>query len=748
MSESEAVARFKNHQRLFTILAIVTALVILLLSLLPFAIRMGATSWLEDHGVQQAEIDNVDLNLLAGTFVVEGLSADEGLKVGRLALNIDWWPLTDHRLFIRSVELKYIKAEVHQREDGSWQVATIELDEPAPETTPVEEKTEEAAEPWQVVLSDIDIVDINLKVDGEINKRGFNLSLPLNSLKLSLANAEESGAQLLNHSIELGKVTFNGLGYVVENDLLQLENTIFLPAMGSDIAAGLKLDDLNLKLKGFRLQDSRQDVQLTAVDTIQLDRVSVTDGKNATFDLLSLQGIALPTDGKDSLGRIGKIDLSGGNLDFAGDYRLKKIAVHGLQASLKKLKSGKILVLDRLQANSEVSEVVEKSDDVKADRVVVVDKEDLADPESEVSPTVVKQPVIYIDKFTVAKGSTFAFRDESLFPPFDTKMQVERFSFGPIDPSGKDIGKLDLLLKLDKNGSLGIDGDLSPKADDLRSDLKIVLKNFDMPGLTGFVETDFGQSIKTGQFDVTSSIKIANNKIDSTNKLMIRKLVLEKAKQPGKAEQGLGMPVDMALDMLRDDRGDISMDVPIAGRLDDPNINVSDVINQALLSSMSAGALTYAKLILQPYGAIYMAAEMAVDLAQDAAKPKLTAIQFDERSAMLRPEMAEYTTKIAALMKSKTFRLEICGIATRIEGEVILQPPVSSTEQADPKAALTESPQPMGDEQLLVLGEARSDAVLKAIQGQGIAAERLFNCRPNIDEEPAKALPRVELILD
>jgi hypothetical protein len=54
----------------------------------------------------------------------------------------------------------------------------------------------------------------------------------------------------------------------------------------------------------------------------------------------------------------------------------------------------------------------------------------------------------------------------------------------------------------------------------------------------------------------------------------------------------------------------------------------------------------------------------------------------------------------------------------------------------------------MSDEQLLQLGEARSDVVMKAIQDQGVAADRLFNCRPAIDEEKKKALPRVEMILD
>jgi len=745
-TESQAVTRFQKHRRLYSALAISAAVLLLILSLLPVGIRIGATSWLEDHGVQKTEIENVDLNLFAGTFVIEGLSAGEGLKVGRLAVNIDWWPMFDHRIFVRSVELKHVKAEVHQREDGFWQVATIELmNESVVEATPVKEAAEVAGEPWQVVLTSIELADINLNAKGKIDRESFDISLPLNALKLTLAKTKADGAQHLNSAVELGKVTFNGLGYAVENGGLTLDNTIFLPAMGTNITAGLNIDALNLKLNEFKLHDIRHDVQLAAVDAIALDNASVAGGKSALFDLLSIQGISLPTSGKNSLGRIGKLDLSKADLDFSGNYRLEKIAVHDLQASLKKLKSGKILVLDKLQASDKTSKATEskKGDDENAPQVIAVDRGGRAAPEVVQKPA--KQPEVYIGGFTLSKGSSIAFRDESVFPVFDTEMQVEKLSFAPIDPSGKESGKLDTLLKVGKNGSLSVTGDLTPEADNLRSDLTIALKNFDMPSLSGYVETDFGQTIQTGQLNLDSEIKIADNKIDANNKLLIRKLVLEKAKQPGKAESSIGMPVDMALDMVRDDRGDISMDVPITGLLDDPNIDVNDIITTALFSSMSGGAMTYAKLVLQPYGAIYMAAETAVDAAQEASKPRLTPIQFKERSTALSPEMSDYTSKIAALMKSKEFRLEICGVATRIEGELVPQPPGEVGEQEDPYTA---SLQPLSDEELLNLAETRSDTVLTAIVQQGIAAERLFNCRPAIDEEKIEASPHVELILD
>jgi len=727
MSESEVktVSIFKRHAYLFSTLAAITALVLLLLSLLPIAVRMGATSWLESHGVQQAKIDNVDLNLFSSTLLIEGLSADKGLTVERLALTIDWWPLIEHRLFVRSVELKGVNVGVQQTKSGGWQLSTIKLDEATDGLTLEKEKGAEKS--WQVVLNEIDVADIRVKAEGEIDKENFNLSLPITSLKLILENVESNGAQHLTSTITLGKVIFNGFGYAFENDSLQLDSAIYLPAIGSGIMSGWKLDNLNLNSYGLKLRDSRHNVQLATAKKIEIDKAYVAGSKTVKFELLSIQNVGLPTVKKNSLGKLGKLELSGVNLDPAGDYRVKKLVAYDVFASLKKLKNGNMQVLNRLDAER------------KPDATKVSERGGAPTPKTKVS----KRPIVYIDEFRISEGSSFTFRDESVFPAFDAKVEVENFNFSPLDLSGKDAGKVHAQLRLNKNALLNMSGNLSLKPDDLHANLKVALKNFEMLGLAAYLRSDLGKLIKTGQLDLISDIRIAKNEIDSQNKLLIRKLVMDDVNESRKAELSIGMPVDMALDMVRDARGDISMDVPIAGRLDDPNINVNDVIRTALFSSMKAGVMTYAKLVLQPYGAIYAVAEMAVGAAQKAAKPKLTAIAFKERSTTLSMDMSDYTSKIAELMKGKAFRLEVCGVATRIEGEV---PPQLTVAPVASKAALP--PQALSNAQLLQLAKGRSDAVLTAIQEHGISADRLFSCRPTIDESLIKAKARVEMTLD
>lgn len=281
--------------------------------------------------------------------------------------------------------------------------------------------------------------------------------------------------------------------------------------------------------------------------------------------------------------------------------------------------------------------------------------------------------------------------------------------------------------------------------------MHVVLKDGNLSRLSGYIEEDFGRSIKTGQFNLDSEIHIGNNRINAKNRMLIRKLELGGSKQADKAGKKVslagGMSIDMALDMLRDSDDNIELDMPVSGPLDDPDINPGDIINKALLSSLSTGAVTYAALILQPYGSMILAADIAKEFIEDAIKPKLTPIVFDERTVILSPQMTNYIAKIAILMKKKDLRLQVCGFATRIEGEAVMQP--VSTDHAEQGKAMASVGNPvLDDTQLLELAQQRSDVVMAALRERNIVASRLFNCRPQIDESNNQVQPRVDLLLD
>ena len=845
-SETPAPVTYSARLNLrYAIPAIIVALFLLFISLLPLAVEYAAESWLKDHGAPQAGIENIDINLFSGEVLLQELKAGDGLHISRMAVNVDWLPLFKKIVHVRSFELNSASFDLHQDKQQQWQLADIKL---APATAEEKEAVEKTStEPWIAVVDDLDIQALRLHVNGQ----DMQLKLPVDALHVSLSGLLNK-QQTLNAEVKLGETDFTSLGYRVTNQNLELAAKLLFSVNSEDIAAslsseqtslvlsGLKLaqddgkalasigditlsdvqvagldrhkvgsvkinkisaqplltgagslklasvdaqkidadlngkigfaslvlkqlqteamtggDDsmslqrlefkglsalpgktLNLKslaMQGFDLHQKQGEQLLAAIEKVSLKQFAMSGTEKGTFESLSLSDVKLPASGRKSLGSIGAVVASGATLDTAGTYHLKKLQFDGLNTALIKNKNGKLSVLDELAAHATVIEKQRAKTEPVTTAVKASEKKAKSN-----------DPVVIVDELIVSRGSKIAYRDESVFPPLHTRMTVKRFRFAPLDMSGRRDGRLDMLMRVGKNGELSAKGKLRPNSKRLKTNLVVVLKNFDMQGLSGFVESDFGKSIQTGQFNLNTDISINNNKIDAKNKVLMRKLELGASKQPGKAEQQIGMPVNMALDMLRDNRGDIEMNVPITGNLDDPNININEIINKALMSSLSSGAMTYATLVLQPYGSIILAAQLAGDMMEEAGKPKLTPITFDELAITLNPQMTDYASKISELLKkSEQFRLRICGVAARLEGVPPAQPSEAGKKQA------SAPPEPVKtDEELLLLAEARSDAVMAALQEHGIATDRLFTCRGKVEEAKAGIKPRVELTLD
>jgi len=476
---------------------------------------------------------------------------------------------------------------------------------------------------------------------------------------------------------------------------------------------------------------------LGAFEDASLKQFVMNEPDVGSFESLTFEGVQLPADDTISLGSIGRIQAQQATLTTGGAYRVKQLQIDKLQAHLVKKRNGWQLPAGIAGQKSEKS--AQKANTAQAAAIQSDSGSDLAKAQ------------LVIDTVIVGAGSWIELHDESVTPALATTMQIKQFRFAPLDSSGKQRGKLDVQMKLGKSGILSLKGETNVAAGkQLRADMHLVLENFNLPPLSGYVETDLGKSIKTGQLNLDSDISIRNDTIDSKNKVLIRKLALEDSQHAHGSEPKItlagGMSVDMALGMLLDDRGDVTLNVPVNGPLDNPDINLSHIINKALLTSLKTGALTYAALALQPYGSIILVADVARGMIKDAAKPKLTPVEFSERGAVLTSQMRDYISKIATMMKKRDFRLQVCGIATRIEAEMIMQPaPETGVGQMEP--AYVAQPG-LDDEQLLKLAQQRSDVVVTALRALGIADKKVFNCHPAIDEAKQKAQPRVELLLD
>jgi post-segregation antitoxin (ccd killing protein) len=275
--------------------------------------------------------------------------------------------------------------------------------------------------------------------------------------------------------------------------------------------------------------------------------------------------------------------------------------------------------------------------------------------------------------------------------------------------------QLSLLGSLGDFSRVKVEGEMTPFAEHLGLNLTGDIKAVPLPSVSPYSEAYIGYHLTRGQYDHEFDIKIENNNVEFNNKLLLRQLKLKSVdpSKPQPVAKQLDVPLGFALNMLRDGEDNIHLDVPIKGRLDDPNINVSKVINKALANALKSGATNYLSYALQPYGAVFMAASMVGDRLSSI---RLEAIEYPAGQAGLSAEQQLYLGKVSELLSTRP-KLSLTACAT--------------TNEEDHQALQAFNPKvPVEHTALVELARQRSIQVKQALLEKGISSERVFLCQP------------------
>jgi hypothetical protein len=101
----------------------------------------------------------------------------------------------------------------------------------------------------------------------------------------------------------------------------------------------------------------------------------------------------------------------------------------------------------------------------------------------------------------------------------------------------------------------------------------------ELGGLTPYTGKFLGYRVEKGTLSLDLGYNIVKRKLDSTNVIFFDQFYLgDKVKSP----DATGLPVKFALALLRDRKGEIHLDVPVSGSLDDPKFRVFPLIIQVL----------------------------------------------------------------------------------------------------------------------------------------------------------------------
>jgi hypothetical protein len=248
------------------------------------------------------------------------------------------------------------------------------------------------------------------------------------------------------------------------------------------------------------------------------------------------------------------------------------------------------------------------------------------------------------------------FSDYSVPPDFNADIQDLKGTVTGLSSAIDSRAQVDLSGNLGEFSPVAIGGELQPFQFDRYTNIRLKFDNITLPIFNPYSGKYAGYSIANGKLFTEFHYLIENRKLNAGHKIRIEQLEWGAATAE-KSEATL--PVKFATWLLKDSNGNIDLDVPVTGSLDDPQFRIGPIVWKVIKNLI-------VKVVSAPFkflGSLFKGAEEA------------QFIDFAPGSAEVAPQAAEHLSTLAkGLVQKPGIRLEVpAGIAAELDRAALVE---------------------------------------------------------------------------
>ena len=194
-------------------------------------------------------------------------------------------------------------------------------------------------------------------------------------------------------------------------------------------------------------------------------------------------------------------------------------------------------------------------------------------PPEEASETTTP-PVIKINTITL-QGGHVDFTDRNLILPFTADMRELGGRIEGLNSAADSLAEVDLRGHLRSQSPLLISGVINPLAEKIFLDLKLNFDDIELSPLSPYSGNYVGYLIEKGKLNLTLEYYLEDNQLKAKNKVFLDQFSFGDKIE---SENSTELPVKLAVALLKDRNGEIHLDIPVSGSLEDPQFSIGGVI--------------------------------------------------------------------------------------------------------------------------------------------------------------------------
>ena len=181
---------------------------------------------------------------------------------------------------------------------------------------------------------------------------------------------------------------------------------------------------------------------------------------------------------------------------------------------------------------------------------------------------------VRIDALTL-QGGTIQFSDQYIRPNYSAKLVEIGGRVTGLSSEEAILADVDLRGKLGVGAPVEIQGKINPLAENLFLDIRTEFRDIDLSALSPYSGRYAGYRIQKGKLSLSLKYHIERKKLDAENKVFMDQFTFGEAVDSPDATK---LPVRLAVALLKDRKGEIHLDLPVTGQIDDPKFSVWGIV--------------------------------------------------------------------------------------------------------------------------------------------------------------------------
>jgi hypothetical protein len=305
---------------------------------------------------------------------------------------------------------------------------------------------------------------------------------------------------------------------------------------------------------------------------------------------------------------------------------------------------------------------------------------------------------VALDKLAVQNGS-LSFRDERVQPAFHARVAALNGTVQGLSTRADTQAEMQLNGIYSGSAPVTIQARLNPLAPQKFLELRAKVSNLELPRFSGYMGKYAGYAIEKGKGTMDVAYHLREGQLRAENHVFIDQLTLgERVESP----DATSLPVSLAIALLKNRQGQIELDLPVSGSMDDPQFSLGHVIGQAVWNLVT-------KVVTSPWTFL-----QSIFGGEEALSQAVFAPGAVELDAAIRQTLGNLA---GAMNERPALTLEVRGVA----------------DAARDTPAMVNLPkdEPARQEALMLLAQRRAIAVQRWLLDSGkVAPERVFVLAP------------------